>query len=119
MTGRVFTLLGKVDVIGVGETLLDVTFPVRFLTEPHVSGSGALGSGETMLNTKMPTWSVGVAEWSTVEVARTGTKHFLGARLVLVCTGRDELQRSTFHYAITGRALTNPVAREGVLTDPI
>lgn len=102
-------VMGRVLVQGVGETMVDVTFPVTFGERPLP----VLGGGE-YINDHMPEWNAFptcqavVVKWNT-KTTSGGTgqpDYYTGATLAITTTGPVD-QRIEMSFAFVGVALTN------------
>ena len=103
--GQTYTIYGHVDIIGNGEKLLPVNFPVWFTERPIISGSGyATGGLDSLVETMYPTWNVGTAAY---RMHPNNDLLYIGATLILVVTG--SLDESILTWRAEGNALSNPV----------
>lgn len=114
--GRTHRLNGFLDVIGAGEAVTDVAFPVWFNERPSMSFGGELGPNEVLEDGNFPTVSVVVKNWVTEE--RAGATYYVGATLVVVTTGALT-QTMTVHWQAEAVALVNPTLSLGGTDDPI
>lgn len=95
---------GFVELEGAGESIVDVTFPIRF-AEPPIFTAGLELRGNAWLEWgSFPIWSATVAYWHTENVA-TSTL-YVGATVGVVTFNAA---RSLLHYSFQGRSFTNPV----------
>ncbi len=95
-----------VDVVGAGDLLVDVTFPVWFTEKPYPAFGGELAEGFSPEPTNFPTVSVVVATWTTMQ--RGLGKYWTGASLAIVTTGAAD-HRMVVDWQMTGKAMANPV----------
>lgn len=102
-TAKQVDVRGKTIVFKAGESLQDVTFPLWFVDEPHLTGSaGVLEPNQVLEDGNFPTWQVGVKEFTK---ARRGASDFYtGATLIIVCTGAADM-RSRVHWTFSGLAV--------------
>lgn len=92
---------------GVGETTIDVEFPVWFVHKPAMSFGGEMEVGESIEAEHFPTVSVVVVTWTKAQEDRVGGGWFIGARLAVVTTGRDG-HKMWVHWQAEGKALSTP-----------
>lgn len=112
--GRVHTVSGEFIVMGTGEALVEISFPVTFVEKPHLQFGGELSPNSVITDGAFPTVSVVVGHWNSED--RGGIAAFYrGATLCVVTTGVPE-QSMSIHWSMTGRAITNPVS-EGDTAD--
>lgn len=116
MQGRRHRVTGFVEIVGAGESLAEVVFPVHFIEVPMVSFGGELGPNEVLEDRHFPTISVMVRAWKREE--RAGAEYITGATLIIVTTGRVE-QRATAHWQAEGTALVPPLLSSGSVDEPI
>lgn len=120
MAASLEEVVGIVPVIGTGEVLLEVNFPVLFTGEDlTIYGSGALVTPEGaptegdlfdilgLTQGSFPTWQVGVAAWRTTVVNDVAVT--TGAAFAIVVTGTST-QESVVSFTVRGMALRNPVS---------
>jgi len=88
--GRVHSVVGFVEVTGVGEAIITVTFPVTFIERPTMLFGGELGTNGVLVDGSFPTINVMVKEWTTYK--KQQATYWTGAVLVLVATGSSEQQ---------------------------
>lgn len=110
VAGRVFAATGEIGVIGPGEVVQDVLFPVRFIERPIVTFGAALEEGQSPVANAFPEWDAVVVGWTT-----DGPKErllFRGARIAIYTAGPDS-QVLYIGYRMEGKALVNPITRSG------
>lgn len=118
MTGKVFKVWGLVDIVGTGEALLDVSFPVLFTELPSIGGSTFhLADGEVVEAGKFPDVKIGVKQWVFDQKLGT-TRWYRGAQLSIVVAGHDGIC-ITAHYQFEGRAIVPPVFTETLAEDVV
>jgi hypothetical protein len=96
-------VMGRIAVEGIGETTVDVKFPVTFGEKPFP----ILGGGEYL--GKTPTWNEFPTAQAVVIAWETGTStndRYTGATLAITTTGRQD-QIVYVSFAFVGVALTN------------
>ena len=103
---------GRTKVLGVGETTVEVRFPVIYLETPTFTFGGELAEGSSLTAGQFPTVSAVVSRWNVDEpdlelFGQTMRIHYRGAILAIVTTGPTNTD-VYLHWAFTGRALTNP-----------
>ena len=104
---------GQILVVGAGEVILPVVFPVWYIEPPQFYFGGALASNSPTEPGLFPTISSVVGDW---EVERPDLENFgfdmriyyRGAQLAVVTQGQPE-QEMYLHYTFSGLAVTNPV----------
>lgn len=102
---------------GVGEAIIDVTFPVWFIHRPSMSFGGELEEGDFVEDNSFPTVSVVVTSWAKAQEERAGG-WFTGASLAVVTTGKAG-QRIWVHWQAEGKAIANPSSAGVSLETPI
>lgn len=115
ITGKVHSVTGIVTIDGVGEGLVEVRFPVMFLSKPNFSHGSELFPNMTVTPQQFPTCTAMVIGWETKEPDE-GRRFYVGANLAVVTTG-ESWQRFYVHWRMEGIALRNPVAPVDVTTD--
>lgn len=103
---------GIIELLGTGETTVDVKFPVKFVERPLVFGGGGAVDNQRIVTGEFPIWQVGVLRWNrTTRPDVPDSPMYIGATLVIVVTGAVD-DEATFQseawWMARGRALTNP-----------
>lgn len=101
---------GQQEILGSGETLLRVSFPVRFTQMPFFVSSGSLAYGSELVDDNYPVVSGVVAYWDVVE-PDARRRWFRGADIAVTASG-PESQRLVFSWQFTGMAIANPSGGE-------
>jgi len=114
--GRIHKVFITINLIGSGEVLADVNFPVWFQEKPAVSSGGEMAENEVIVDTQFPTISVIVKSW--VKQKRDLAEYFTGATLIVVTSGVPG-QKMIAHFQAEGKALRNPLGGLGGLGDTI
>lgn len=117
MYGRVFTVVGFIELNGCGEALVDVNFPVWFIERPAIGGAGEVGEGAVLTGANYPIFSVGAVKWVT-EDKPGGARYYTGAQLAVVVLGPSN-QKSVIHWQAQGKALVAPLNDAGSTDDTI
>ena len=99
-------------IVGIGEVIVDVKFPVAYIRSPAFTYGGELSHESVAVEGSFPTVSAVVSQWyiddPDVEVyGASMRKYFRGAKLACVVTGPGT-QKLNLHWSFTGMALTNP-----------
>jgi len=102
-----FKLSGEVEVVGVGEAGVSLTFPVIFTDKPAFSFGPALDDGQAVTVGNLPNCSVVVVGWHE-RVRDDGTFNYVGAQLTIVTTGPSD-QVMLVQWHMEGTALRGPV----------
>lgn len=106
VTGKEHAIQGFVEIVGAGEALLDVSFPVWFLEKPTFTFGGEMGPDQVLTPGQYPTLSILVHRWNMREYSNS-VSYFAGATLIVVATG-SATQSLIGHWQAQGRALRNP-----------
>lgn len=101
--GQLYRLPGRIEMIGAGQKLIDINFPVHFTERPHIWGSGETDENVAAMD-RYPTWNVGVNGY---RMHATNSQLYVGCTLIVVITG--DVNLSTVVWVAEGRALTPPV----------
>lgn len=101
------SVTGRELINGVGEVLVDVSFPVWFTERPNVSFGGELDTNDSPTDTQFPTVSVVVVAWQMKKEERLGGGYFIGCNLAVVTGGRKD-NRIWVHWRAEGAAMKNP-----------
>lgn len=104
---KIFRVSGRVQVIGDGESSVNVTFPIIFAERPGFSFGFELAKGQLPAAGRFPTVSCGVFQWDSGEFAVTGVPRYFGATLMVVTTGNPRYLY--VHWHMEGRAFNNPI----------
>jgi hypothetical protein len=106
VTAKVHSIQGFFDVVGSGEALLDVPFPVWFMERPLFTFGGEMAPDQVLTTGAYPTLSVLVHRWRMKD--HPGAKsYFTGATFIVVSGGADD-QKLLVHWQMQGTALRNP-----------
>lgn len=103
---------GFVDLDGEGESVIEITFPVRFLEKPLFTPGLELGENTWLRYGQFPDWSATIGGWTTVP--SDGDPIYTGALIGVVVTGA---QKSILHYRFEGQSYTNPTGNSLSLGD--
>lgn len=106
LTGRVHTIQGFFDLIGSGEAILDVNFPVWFLERPTFTFGAELKAGNVLVAGSYPTISLIVQRWLMKDYPNR-VSYYAGATIIAVSTGVAD-QSLLVHWQVEGKALRNP-----------
>lgn len=117
MTGKILKVWGLISILGPGEALLDVLFPVLFTELPAVSSSFHLADGEVVESGNFPVINVGVKAWN-FDQKLGKTRFYKGAELLIVATGHADM-RATAHWQLEGRAVVPPVFTDTLAEDTV
>jgi hypothetical protein len=107
----VYTLVGRFQVDGLGESVRDVTFPVNFSDIPNFSFGFELSPGHAVVDNAFPTLSMCVLRWaSTTDDLTSGraAQLFTGCTFGVVVTGQVG-QKVWVHWRMEGTALSTPI----------
>lgn len=104
---------GFKEIVGSGERLIDVGFPVSYIEMPMFVSGASLAPGSELVTGEYPSVNAIVAYWSIVqpdqELYGTAQRTFFkGCQLALTATG-PESQRIWFNWQFTGMAVANPI----------
>lgn len=103
--GGLSIVRGKIKVVGAGEVLFDVNFPVAFFEQPTPAFGHVLEQGQSVTSGSSPEWSASVVDWSLVE--RESQPFFVGCTVSAFVSGVTE---SFLTFIFLGNSLTNPVS---------
>lgn len=106
ITGKLHCIQGFIEIIGSGEALLDVNFPVWFLEHPNFTFGGEMAPNQILTAGQYPMLSILVHRWAMREFP-AGVSYYSGATLIVVSSGADD-QRLIGHWRAEGKALRNP-----------
>lgn len=106
ITGKLHSVQGFIDIIGSGEAILDVNFPVWFLEKPTFTFGAEMAPDQVLTTGQYPMVSIIVHRWAMKDFPQ-GVSYFAGATLIIVTTGTDE-QKLIGHWQAQGKALRNP-----------
>lgn len=106
-TAQYFKVSGEVEVVGPGEAVVDVLFPVIFTDKPAFSHGPALSDGISTTDGNLPTCSVVVLLWHE-RVRDDGTIVYAGAQFAIVTTGPTD-QVLLVQWHVEGVGLRGPV----------
>lgn len=102
---------GRILVVGAGETVVEVAFPVWFIERPNFTYGGELEEGQSIEAENFPTISGIVETWTMKKAERLGGGYYVGARVICVTTGKEN-QNIYLHWRCEGKAITNPALSE-------
>ena len=99
-------------IVGIGEVIVDVKFPVAYIRSPSFSYGGELSRESVAISGQFPTLSAIVNQWyiDDPDVETYGAsmrKYYRGAKVACVVTGPGT-QKLNLHWTFMGMALTNP-----------
>jgi hypothetical protein len=102
------------EILGAGENLIDVAFPVNFIQIPMFVNGSSLAPGSELVDDNYPVVSAIVAHWYVDEpdlelYGSSARQFFKGAQIALTATG-PETQRILFSWQFTGMAISSPMA---------
>lgn len=112
-----FKIEGIVQVIGTGEAMARLLFPVYFIDKPTVSFGAELDYGAptvthstdgTDIDSGFPTWSATVLTWD-FRFKSDGSSLYVGALLGIATRGPNINQNMNVHWTVQGTALRGPV----------
>lgn len=106
VTGKIHSIQGFVNIVGAGEAILDVNFPVWFLEKPLFTFGGEMAPGEVLTAGQYPMISMIVHSWVMKDYPNN-VSYFAGAHLIVVTTG-SATQRLIGHWQAQAKALRNP-----------
>lgn len=112
MHPRVYRVPGFLNVIGVGSSVQDVNFPVKFVELPAFTSGWSLEDGQALQKGNYPRIDVGVATWHYEEHAMH-VRYYVGATLAIVALGRAD-QRAIVHWQCEGKCLGNLASTSGL-----
>lgn len=99
-------------VVGVGEAIIEIPFPVLFVERPGFTSGFSLDENVSPQLTNFPTYSAVVVQWvrQPKKTTSDNANSFLyaGAILSVRLTG-DVSQRATLHTRFEGKAMRNPL----------
>ena len=100
------------EIIGSGENLVDVVFPVAFTQLPMFFYGAQLSPGSELVDGSFPVVSAVVAYWDAREpdndlFGAPLRQYYKGAQIAVTATG-PETQRLILNWKFEGLALTNP-----------
>lgn len=103
-----FRVSGRVQVIGDGESSVEITFPVTFAERPGFSYGWELADyqRDRLVGGQLPTASIGVARWERDEKV-TGIYVYTGAVLTIVTVNNPRYV--WVHWHMEGKAYQNPI----------
>lgn len=112
-------ITGTREIIGAGEDLFEVVFPVSFTAMPFFTSGASLAPGATLTADDYPVVSGIVAYWDVSEPDKekfggVGRQYFKGAQIAVTFTGQQDL-RIYFSWQFTGTAIANPRAGQPVV----
>lgn len=104
------------EIVGSGENLVDVRFPVVYTQIPFFTFGWSLVPGSELVDGQYPSVTAGVAYWEVNEpdldlYGAPLRQHYRGAQLAVV-TVAPETQRIILNWQFSGMALTNPAGGE-------
>lgn len=108
MTVKVTEFSGRVQILGAGESAVDIQFPVLFSERPVFTYGGELDENHHPVAGSYPTISAIVDTWDQVGKTESSDGRFKGARVVVVTTG-TEGQHMWLHFSFTAKAMRNPL----------
>ena len=106
MSSNYSDIAGRLPINSFGEAVADVTFPVKFTSQPIFRYGFEMQEGEGIIAGEMPTGAAVVQSWGTIE-RLPSTIFYTGARLMIVTTGL-KFQKMILNYSFSGVSLTNP-----------
>ncbi len=110
--GTVHVIPGFRELLGAGENLVDVVFPVAFIQPPVFLYGSALAPGSELVDGEYPVVSAVVAYWDVtepdVDVFGAPLRQYYSGAQIAVTTIGPEYQRIIMSWQFSGMALTNP-----------
>lgn len=109
--GGPYAVEGLIRLIGTGEIMAPVLFPVTFTKLPVLDGGGFTDDGQIITPGLRPEWKVNVHRWDTItRPGHPGVLWYRGATLVIILDGGSGTTfRSTAWWRAAGPALMNPI----------
>lgn len=103
-----FRLSGRTQVIGTGESSVNVTFPVTFIGRPAFSFGSELAGNQIaeLSGGQLPSANCMVADWTRNERI-TGVHNYTGATLIIVT--KYNPRYLWVHWHVEGKAFQNPI----------
>lgn len=98
---------GRVLIVGAGEVIVVVNFPIWFTERPVFTFGGELDEGEFVQATIMPTVSAVVQDWIKKKPERNNGGYYVGANVICVTTGKLD-QKVWLHWRAEGKGMSNP-----------
>lgn len=105
-----FKVSGEIEVDGVGETAISVSFPVLFVDKPAYSFGPELYPGQVTVIGNLPTASCTVLLWHH-RVRDDGSNIYTGAQFAIVTTGPTG-QAMIIQWHMEGIGLRGPVEED-------
>lgn len=113
MSGGIYIVEGIVDLLGTGEVIVDVLFPVTYVEKPLVFGGGGVADNQRVIPGEFPRWDVGVHRWNRGAQPDTpDSPTYYGCSLLIIVEGAiddEDTFQSEAYWTARGRALTNPI----------
>ena len=99
-------------IVGTGEVLLEVSFPVPYIRAPSMTFGGELSAESVAIPGQFPTLSAVVNQWLIEDpdydlYKGSLRRYYKGATIACVVTGPGT-QKMLLHWTFMGMALTNP-----------
>lgn len=95
---------GTVDLEGVGESIVDIAFPIKFLEPPIFAPGLELRGSVSLAAGSFPIWAATIANWFTENLSSSVL--YVGAAVAVVVL---DAPRSKLHYSFSGRSYRTPV----------
>jgi len=108
--GAPHVIPGFRELLGAGEILIEVSFPVNFIELPVFTYGASLAPGTELISGQYPVVSAVVAYWQ-VKQEGDSSEQFVGAELAVTASGPTD-QRLLLNWQFSGVALTNPVGSQ-------
>lgn len=101
-------------IVGTGEALIDVHFPIAFIRVPSFTFGGELSAESVAQSGRFPTLSAIVSQWVFDDPDKdlfgaSMRRYYKAAKVACVVTGPGT-QKLLLHWTFSGLALTNPGA---------
>lgn len=118
MAGALHSVVGFIEITNAGEVTVDISFPVRFIERPAFTFGAEMQENSQIIAGSFPTVSGVVLRWNFGIRDESGARYYDGATLIIVNTGTTD-QQMIFHYKMEGKALRNPLAGIGSVSQSI
>lgn len=118
MTVKVTRYQGRVQILGSGDSTIDIPFPVKFSERPTVYCGLEFDEASWPTTGDYPTWGATVSSWQREgEIEGAFAGYYIGATVVI----RIIAPAANFwlHYTFDGKALRNPISGMDSTSDAI
>lgn len=100
---RVNKVSGRIKLIGIGQLVVPIDWPVWFIEWPNFCPGYELDEASPLDTSNFPTWSVTVSAWEKQTAGELG-EYWIGANLAIVINGNPD-QIGWVHWAMEGKAM--------------